>query len=300
MTTAPTVRWHDGHDEHGLHADVVLANVAPWVLGLLLGEPHDETTKPQGAQLKVDFLLDRLPRLKSGVDPEVAFAGTLHLSEGYGELLAAYGAAVAGGLPDPLPGEVYCHSLTDPSILGGAPAGTHTLTYFGLHTPGALFDADPEGTKAGGRTTRDRLPRRPPGRAPRVVRGADDEHGQPCIEAKIPQDIERDLAMPGGHIFHGDLEWPWAPDRARLDDAGRAVGRPDRPPVGAAVRLRRAPGRRGLGHRRPQRRPRRARVALITLTGPGFPIFPRTAPAGNVCPRFTASTPSSIGRAADS
>ena len=73
----------------------MLANVAPWVLGLLLGEPHDETTKPEGAQLKINFLLDRLPRLKSGVDPEVAFAGTLHLAEGYGELLSAYGAAVA-------------------------------------------------------------------------------------------------------------------------------------------------------------------------------------------------------------
>ena len=46
----------------------------------------------------------------------------------------------------------------------------------------------------------------------RIARDAD---GNPCIEAKIPQDIERDLAMPGGHIFHGDLEWPWAPDRAR-------------------------------------------------------------------------------------
>ena len=210
------VSWHDGHDLRGLHADVVLANVAPWVLGLLLGEPHDETTKPQGAQLKINLLLDRLPRLKSGVDPEVAFAGTLHLSEGYGELLSAYGAAVAGGLPDPMPGEIHCHSLADPSILGDAPAGTHTLTYFGLHTPGAVFEDDPEKTKA------EAVRRAIASLDVHLVEPlescvARDEHGQPCIEAKIPQDIERDLAMPGGHIFHGDLEWPWAPDRARLD-----------------------------------------------------------------------------------
>ncbi|MDZ5623420.1 NAD(P)/FAD-dependent oxidoreductase [Nocardioides sp. HM23] len=217
------VRWHDGHVEHTVQADVVLANVAPWVLGLLLGEPHDETTKPQGAQLKVNLLLDRLPRLKSGVDPEVAFAGTLHLSEGYGELLAAYGAAVSGRLPDPLPGEVYSHSLTDPSILGDVPGGTHTLTYFGLHTPPALFEADPEGTKA------EAVRRAIASLDAHLVEPietcvARDANGDPCIEAKIPQDVERDLAMPGGHIFHGDLEWPWAPDRARLETPAERWG----------------------------------------------------------------------------
>jgi phytoene dehydrogenase-like protein len=46
-----------------------------------------------------------------------------------------------------------------------------------------------------------------------VARDAD---GRPCIEAKIPQDIEADLGMPGGHIFHGDLSWPWAADDAAL------------------------------------------------------------------------------------
>ncbi len=222
-TDGAEVRWHDGHVEHGLHADVVLANVAPWVLGLLLGEPHDDTTKPEGAQLKINFLLDRLPRLKSGVDPEVGFAGTLHLSEGYGELLSAYGAAISGVLPDPMPGEVYCHSLTDPSILGDAPAGTHTLTYFGLHTPAALFEADPEGTKAEAvrRAIASLDAHLVEPIASCVARDAD---GRPCIEAKIPQDVERDLAMPGGHIFHGDLEWPWAPDRARLETPAERWG----------------------------------------------------------------------------
>jgi phytoene dehydrogenase-like protein len=217
------VLWHDGHTEQRLRADVVLANVAPWVLGLLLGDAQDDHTKPEGSQLKINLLLDRLPRLRSGADPEVAFAGTLHLGEGYGELLSAYGAAAAGHLPDPLPGEVYCHSLTDPSILGDERPGTHTLTYFGLHTPASLFEADPEATKAEA--------------VRRAIASLDahldepiescvarDADGQPCIEAKIPQDIERDLAMPGGHIFHGDLEWPWAPDRARLETPAERWG----------------------------------------------------------------------------
>ena len=51
-----------------------------------------------------------------------------------------------------------------------------------------------------------------------------DSDGNPCLEARIPQDIEADLAMPGGHIFHGDLEWPWAPNRARLDTPAQQWG----------------------------------------------------------------------------
>ena len=48
--------------------------------------------------------------------------------------------------------------------------------------------------------------------------------GKPCIEAKVPQDVEDDLAMPGGHIFHGDLEWPWAGSRQTLDTPAQQWG----------------------------------------------------------------------------
>ncbi|WGL51595.1 NAD(P)/FAD-dependent oxidoreductase [Nocardioides sp. BP30] len=218
------VTWDDDHGSHTVGASVVLANVAPWVLRILLGEPEDPATKPVGAQLKVNLLLDRLPRLRSGEDPRVAFAGTLHLSEDYPDLERAYAEAAAGSMPSRLPGEVYCHSLTDPSILGtDVPAGTHTLTYFGLHTPATLFDADPEAAKA---------------EAIKRALGSLDEHlldpiasvvardgdGRPCIEAKIPQDIEAEVAMPGGHIFHGHLEWPWAPYRTRLETPAQRWG----------------------------------------------------------------------------
>jgi phytoene dehydrogenase-like protein len=195
----------------------VLANVAPWVLAGLVGDHRDPATKPQGAQLKINFLLSRLPRLRSGADPRVAFAGTLHLGEDYSDLERAYAEAAAGQVPSRLPGEVYCHSLTDPEILGQVPEGTQTLTYFGLHLPAALFD-DPAT-----RAERKELA------VARAIASLDehlldpiesvvarDAAGRPCIEAKIPQDVESDLAMPGGHIFHGDLAWPWAPNTAGL------------------------------------------------------------------------------------
>src|SRR5690606_35470984 len=99
--------------------------------------------------LKINMVLRRLPRLKSGIDPQVAFAGTLHLHQGYRELRAAHAAASAGRLPDPFPCEVYCHTLTDPSILDPEliTAGWHTLTLFGLHTPATVFEADPDATR---------------------------------------------------------------------------------------------------------------------------------------------------------
>jgi phytoene dehydrogenase-like protein len=221
----------DGAGTRTLRARFVLANVAPWVLAGLLGGEPDPADKPVGAQLKVNFLLTRLPRLTSGTDPRIAFAGTLHLGEDYPDLDRAYAEAAGGQVPTRLPGEVYCHSLTDPSILGDVPAGTHTLTYFGLHLPATLF-AD--------RATRAERKELAVARAiaslnehlvdPIESVVARDPDGRPCIEAKIPQDIEADLRMPGGHIFHGDLSWPWAANAAVLDtpaarwgvDAGRA------------------------------------------------------------------------------
>jgi phytoene dehydrogenase-like protein len=218
------VTWHDGERDRSVRATRVLANVAPWVLRILMGEEPDPETKPVGAQLKVNFLLSRLPRLKSGHDPADAFAGTFHVAEEYAALESAYRQAAEGRIPDVPPGEFYCHSLTDPSILGEmANSGAHTLTYFGLHMPETLFASDPEARKL---------------EAVRRAISAIDVHldeplmscvatgpnGSPYVEAKIPQDIEADLAMPGGHIFHGDLAWPWASNREALNTPAQQWG----------------------------------------------------------------------------
>lgn len=218
------VTWDDTAGSHTVTAGRVLANIAPWVLRILLGEAPDPLTKPSGSQLKINFLLDRLPRLRSGADPAAAFAGTLHLAEDYSQLEAAYADAAAGRLPSVMPGEVYCHSLTDPSILGDlAGTGAQTLTYFGVHTPAELFAADPAGVK------REAVARALASMNEHLMEPIEsclsrDALGNPCIEAKIPQDIEADLGMPGGHIFHGDLDWPWAQNRARMDTPAQQWG----------------------------------------------------------------------------
>ena len=220
--TSAEITWHDGTSEHTVEADWVLSNVAPWVLQVLLGEQPGE--RPEGSQLKINFLLSRLPRLRSGADPAVAFAGTFHVAEDYSQLQTAYEEAASGRLPTTQPGELYCHSLTDPSILGDlAEQGMHTLTYFGVHTPAALFEGDVEAQRdeAVGRAL-DAINEH----LEEPIEGclALDVNGNPCLEAKAPQDVDEALAMPGGHIFHGDLAWPWAPNRSRLDTPAQRWG----------------------------------------------------------------------------
>ncbi|QIX26032.1 NAD(P)/FAD-dependent oxidoreductase [Nocardioides sp. JQ2195] len=213
------VTWHDGTAYRSVRTRHVLSNVAPWVLRILLGQEPDEESKPVGAQLKINFLLDRLPALRSGADPEVAFAGTLHLSEDYSQLQRSYAEAAAGRVPTEMPGEVYCHSLSDRSIMGSFPG--HTLTYFGLHTPATLFE-DPANKDVA--VSRALASLNQHLAEPIEDCLAKDADGRPCIEAKVPQDIEADLAMPGGHIFHGDLAWPWAANRSMLETPAQQWG----------------------------------------------------------------------------
>ncbi|MEA2147986.1 MAG: hypothetical protein QOG59_3573, partial [Solirubrobacteraceae bacterium] len=119
----------------------ILAGVAPHTLARLENRANGRRPDPaaEGSQLKVNMLLDRLPRLRSQVPAEDAFAGTFRLNEHEDEIAAAYAAAAAGELPARPPAELYCHSLTDRSTLGpDAPPELNSLTLFGLHTPASL------------------------------------------------------------------------------------------------------------------------------------------------------------------
>jgi phytoene dehydrogenase-like protein len=202
-------------DELRVAGRFVLAGAAPAVLDRLRG--RSDAAPPEGALVKINMVLDRLPRLRSGHEPDVAFAGTFHIDEGYAALESAHAAAAAGRLPDPLPGEVYCHTLTDPSILAPelAARGLHTLTLFGLQTPARLFTDDHDGS-----VLADAVRRHVAGLDAYLVEAlaeclARDGEGRPCLEAVGPGDLESTLAMPGGHIFHGDLSWPWVDDDDR-------------------------------------------------------------------------------------
>jgi phytoene dehydrogenase-like protein len=230
------VRFADGDTEHEVRARHVLVNAAPAELDRLLGRPAGPA--PEGAQLKVNLLLDRLPWLNDGaVSPEQAFAGTFHINETAEQLQRAYDEAAAGTIPSLPPCEVYCHSLTDPSILGPElrAAGAQTLTLFGLHMPARLFAADPDGARAAAlaATLRslDSVLAEPI--ADVIARRPD---GAPCLEVRSPLDVQDELRMPGGHIFHRDLSWPFAEHEDEVGTWGVETGEPSVLLCGAGAR----------------------------------------------------------------
>ncbi|MEU9075089.1 NAD(P)/FAD-dependent oxidoreductase [Kitasatospora sp. NPDC048538] len=199
----------------------VLVNAAPATLARLLGEHPGPA--PEGAQLKVNMVLCRLPRLRDpAADPREAFAGTFHIAEGYRQLETAHTEAAAGRMPGAPPSEIYCHTLTDPSVLGpeALRQGLHTLTLFGLHLPARLF-TDP--------AAKDRALAAALAQVDEVLAEpladclATDSAGRPCLEARTPPELERELGLPGGHIFHRDLAFPYRTETA--DTAGTAAAR---------------------------------------------------------------------------
>jgi phytoene dehydrogenase-like protein len=200
----------------------VLANVAPAVLARLMGEPPPDDPAPEGAQLKINMLLARLPRLRdSSLDPHEAFAGTFHVNESATQLAVAYSEAQRATVPALAPCEIYCHSLTDPTILGPElrEQGVQTLTCFGLHMPARLFSGDHEVAKA--EAINATL------RSLNSVLGEPIEDclymtpsGEPCLEAATPVELEALLGLPGGNIFHRDLAWPFAEDEASVGTWG--------------------------------------------------------------------------------
>jgi phytoene dehydrogenase-like protein len=214
LTPDGEITYRRADTEHHLVAETVLANLAPFELARLLGET---APRPEGAQGKVNLLLTRLPRLRDeSLDPVAAFGGTFHANEGFARLGSAYDDGVAGRIPDPLPVEIYCHSLTDPSILSPElrAAGAQTLTVFALQTPDRLLsESNNEARRAELEAA--------------VLRSLDgvlaepiesllmmDADGRPCLETKTTLDLEHALRMPGGNIFHGPLSWPFAEDDA--------------------------------------------------------------------------------------
>jgi phytoene dehydrogenase-like protein len=225
------VRYEDGGGERSISAAHVLAAVAPVELRRLLGHESAPEDAPEGAQLKVNMLLTRLPRLRDrAVTAERAFAGTFHVNETSTRLREAYGEASAGALPSPVPCECYCHSLADPSILGEQlrRAGAQTLTVFALQTPARLFaqtDRSAARERALAATLESLQSVLDESLEDCLLRDAD---GRPCIQAHSTADLQEQLRMPGGHIFHRDLSWPFA---EQPDEIGRWGVETDHPRV---------------------------------------------------------------------
>jgi phytoene dehydrogenase-like protein len=200
-TESVNVRTSVGEEFTAAH---FLSNAAPGVLAQLQGKKKPDSL--DGAQLKINILLKRLPQLKSGMDPQLAFAGTFHANESFTQCEGSYSEAKNGSMPAKLPIEMYCHTLTDPSILSPelSASGFHTLTLFALHTPASLFDANNETARQAALES--------------AFASLNEYLVEPiqdviaAIEIKTPLDLEEAIALPRGNIFHRDLQFPFRED----------------------------------------------------------------------------------------
>jgi phytoene dehydrogenase-like protein len=200
-------------------AAFVLVNFGRNVLAKYTGRPYHPDRTDEGSVFKINMLLRRLPKLKcKKYLPADAWCGTFHSDEGYEQMNASYDDAAKGRLPDKTPCEVYCHTLTDDSIL--APElrnqGFHTLTLFGLDTPWNLFVRDNARMRAEAEhrflASINQWLEEPIEDCLAIARD-----GTRCIESKSPVDLENSLGMYHGNIFHDAPTWPFA---VRPEQAG--------------------------------------------------------------------------------
>src|SRR5437588_741040 len=116
-------------------ARFLLANFGRNALSKYSGKPYEAEAVDEGSVFKMNMLLRRLPKLKARKYPsEQAWCGTFHSDEGYEQMNASYEQAAQGLLPERTPCEVYCHRLSDESILSPEllDQGFRTITIFVL------------------------------------------------------------------------------------------------------------------------------------------------------------------------
>lgn len=200
-------------------AENVLVNAGPKTFAHIFGQEWEPDPHDEGSVIKINMLLSRLPKVRAqGVSTEEAFAGSFHIDEGYAQMQRSFEVASEGEIPSPAPGEMYCHTLTDPSILSEdlRAAGYQTLTLFGLDMPYRLFNEDHD-------ARRERVLNLYLDGLDRVCAEpfrnclALDRDGKPCIEIKTPQDIESEVDMDRGNIFQNAPSWFFA---ERDEDVG--------------------------------------------------------------------------------
>jgi phytoene dehydrogenase-like protein len=214
-----TVEFEAEGKRQKVNAKILLLNFGRNVFAKYAGSNFQPTAADEGSVFKINMLLRRLPRLKANTfSASEAFRGTFHSDEGYEQMNLSYAQATNGELPERTPCEVYCHSLTDDTILSAdlREKGFHTLTLFGLDTPYSLFAANngsvrPRAEKKFLESMNQWL-EEPLEDCLAVARD-----GSRCIESKSPVDIEESLGMYHGNIFHDAPTFPFAD---RDDQAG--------------------------------------------------------------------------------
>jgi phytoene dehydrogenase-like protein len=151
-----------------------------------------------GVVAKVNLVLERLPRFTAaGGDDEGLLRGRILAAPGIDAIERAFDGAKYGRPSDTPVLEATIPSLVDPSLVDGAPAGTHVLSVSAQYAPYGLrdgsWDADGRADAFADRVV-DVLDDLAPGLAASVR----------AREVITPLDLERDYGLTGGHPLHGE------------------------------------------------------------------------------------------------
>lgn len=189
-------------------ADLVLSSADPVQTFLRFVDPavlgprfvaRIRSYRTSGTLMKVNLALDRLPAfraasaLPAGLDAAQALAGRIVIAPSIDYLERAFDASKYGAA-SPRPWlECVIPTLSDDSL---APAGRHVLSIYAHYAPYALREGtwEQERDRMQARVI-DVLEEHAPGLRETIV----------AAESWSPADIERELAVSGGHPCHGDM-----------------------------------------------------------------------------------------------
>ncbi|HET7472819.1 MAG TPA: NAD(P)/FAD-dependent oxidoreductase [Candidatus Limnocylindrales bacterium] len=151
-----------------------------------------------GVVAKVNLVVDRLPAFTAARgDDEALLRGRILAAPGIDAIERAFDAAKYGRASEPPVLEATIPSLVDPSLVDGAPAGTHVVSISAQYAPYELRDGswDDAGRSA---AFADRVVAVLDGLAPGLASSIR------AREVITPLDLERDYGLSGGHPLHGE------------------------------------------------------------------------------------------------
>ncbi|HEU5205713.1 MAG TPA: NAD(P)/FAD-dependent oxidoreductase [Candidatus Limnocylindrales bacterium] len=149
-----------------------------------------------GMVSKVNLVLSGLPRFPAadGQDDRV-LRGRIVVATGIDAMERAFDAAKYGGIPERPVLEATIPSLADPTLVAGAPEGTHVMSVLVQYTPYALGDGTwDERRDELGDTVLRTVDEVAPGLSSLVI----------ARQVLTPLDLERDFGLTGGHPLHAE------------------------------------------------------------------------------------------------
>jgi phytoene dehydrogenase-like protein len=150
-----------------------------------------------GVVAKVNLVVDRIPRFTAAGGDEQLLRGRILAAPGIDAIERAFDAAKYGRTSETPVLEATIPSLVDPSLVEGAPAGTHVVSVSAQYAPAVLRDGawDDDGRAD---DFADRVLGVLDGLAPGIAASVT------AREVITPLDLEREYGLTGGHPLHGE------------------------------------------------------------------------------------------------